>query len=120
MNFLSILLQLQNQLRIYHWQTDSYAAHKALGNAYEDLDESIDSFIEEFMGKYGKLRSDKGFNITLKNIDESDINNVINTAIEFLSKQLPTLLQKDDTNLLNIRDEMLGILQRLKYLLTLK
>jgi len=120
MNFLSILLELQNQLRIYHWQTDSYAAHQAFGNAYEDLNESIDSFIEEFMGKYGKIRSDKGFNISLKNIDESDINNVINTAIEFLSKQLPSVLQEDDTNLLNIRDEMLGTLEKLKYLLTLK
>lgn len=120
MNFLSTLLELQNQLRIYHWQTDSYASHQALGSAYEDLDEKIDSFVEEFMGKYGKIRSDKGFNLTLKNIDENDINNVINTAIEFLSKQLPTLLQEDDTNLLNIRDEMLGILEKLKYLLTLK
>lgn len=120
MDFLSTLLQLQTQLRIYHWQTDSYAAHKALGNAYESLDESIDSFVEEFMGKYGKIRSEKGFNITLKNIDESDINSVINTAIEFLSKQLPSLLQDEDTNLLNIRDEMLGTLEKLKYLLTLK
>lgn len=120
MNFLSTLLELQSQLRIYHWQTESYAAHKALGNAYEDIDKLIDSFVEQFMGKYGKIRSDKSFNITLKNIDESDINTVINTAIEFLSKQLPTLLQEDDTNLLNIRDEILGTLEKLKYLLTLK
>ena len=120
MNFLSILLELQNQLRIYHWQTESFATHKALGDAYENLDEQIDIFVEEFMGKYGKIRSDKGFNITLKNIDESDINSVINTAIEFLDKQLPSLLQPNDTNLLNIRDEMLGVLEKLKYLLTLK
>jgi DNA-binding ferritin-like protein len=120
MNFLSTLLELQSQLRIYHWQTESYAAHKALGNAYENLDELIDTFVEQFMGKYGKIRSDKSFNITLKNIDESDISSVINTAIEFLSKQLPTLLQEDDTNLLNVRDEILGTLEKLKYLLTLK
>jgi DNA-binding ferritin-like protein len=120
MNFLSILLELQNQLRIYHWQTESFATHKALGDAYENLDEHIDTFVEEFMGKYGKIRSDKGFNINLKNIDQSDINNVINTAIEFLSKQLPSILQTDDTNLFNIRDEMLGTLEKLKYLLTLK
>jgi DNA-binding ferritin-like protein len=120
MNFLSTLLELQSQLRIYHWQTESFSAHKALGKSYEELDGLIDSFVEEFMGKYGKIRSDKGFNITLKNIDESDINSVINTAIEFLSKQLPSVLQSDDTNLLNIRDEILGTLEKLKYLLTLK
>jgi len=120
MNFLTILLELQNQLRIYHWQTDSYAAHRALGDAYEDFDEVIDKFIEEFMGKYGKIRSENVITINLKNIDESDVTNVINTAIEFLSKQLPSVLQEDDTNLFNIRDEMLGILEKLKYLLTLK
>jgi hypothetical protein len=28
-------LTLQNQLRIHHWQTPSFAEHKALGKAYE-------------------------------------------------------------------------------------
>ena len=120
MNFLSTLLELQNQLRICHWQTDSFASHKALGNAYEKFDELIDSFVEEFMGKYGKIRGENGFNINLKNIDEVNINTVINTAIEFLSKQLPSVLQEEDTNLFNIRDEMLSTLEKLKYLLTLK
>lgn len=119
MNFVTILLQLQNQLRIYHWQTESYSAHKALGNAYESLDDLIDTFIEEFMGKYGKIRSEKGFEFSLKNIDESDINDAINTAIEFLSKDLQGILKEEDTNLLNVRDEILGELQKLKYLLTL-
>lgn len=119
MNFVSILLQLQNQLRIYHWQTENYAAHKALGNAYETLDDLIDTFIEEFMGKYGKIRSEKGFNIELKNIDESDINDAINIAMSFLSKDLQNILKEEDTNLFNIRDEILGELQKLKYLLTL-
>lgn len=120
MNFISELLQLQNQLRIYHWQTDSFAAHQALGNSYESLNALIDSFIEEFMGKYGKIRSEKDFILTLKNIDENSIIDYVNTAILFLNKDLPSYLREEDTNLLNIRDEMLGVLQKLKYLLTLE
>jgi hypothetical protein len=30
MNVITPLIQFQQQLRIYHWQTDSYAAHKEL------------------------------------------------------------------------------------------
>lgn len=120
MNFLTLLLEFQNQLRIYHWQTDSYAAHQAFGSAYETLNELIDNFVEEFMGKYGKIRSEKNFVLNLKNIDESDVNTNINTVIEFLKQGLPSVLQETDTNLLNIRDEMVGNLEKLKYLLTLK
>lgn len=120
MNFIEVLLQLQNQLRIFHWQTDSYATHKALNKAYDDLNDTIDTFIEEFMGKYGKIRSEKGFNLMLKNIDDVDIIDIINTAILYLTKDITELLKPEDTNLLNVRDEMLGTLQQLKYLLTLK
>ncbi len=40
------LVQFQQQLRVFHWQTESYAQHKALGKAYEALDGLIDSFVE--------------------------------------------------------------------------
>ena len=29
------LITLQNQLRIFHWQTTSFAQHEALGKTYE-------------------------------------------------------------------------------------
>ena len=45
------LLQMQNQLRIFHWQTKSYAVHKALGKAYESLNDLIDTFVETALGR---------------------------------------------------------------------
>ena len=44
----------------------------------------------------------------------------IEEYISFLVTELPKGLKETDTNLLNIRDEMLSELQKLKYLLTLK
>ena len=87
MNFIEVLLQLQNQVRICHWQTDKYSVHKATDKLYNNLDSTIDTFVEQFMGKYGKIRSEKGFSLQLKNIDEIDINNTVNTVIEYLSKE---------------------------------
>ena len=121
MTIISPLIRMQQQLRIFHWQTKSYAQHKAFGKAYEALDDQIDAFVEEFMGKYGRPIARMSFNIELDNYNDTDYLAVINDYIHFLSEELPVNLNLEaDTDLLNIRDDMLGGLNRLKYLLTLK
>lgn len=37
--------------QIMHWQTESYAAHKALGDFYETMPGMLDSLIEAYQGK---------------------------------------------------------------------
>jgi DNA-binding ferritin-like protein len=120
MNFIITLLTLQLQLRIYHWQTENYSQHKAFGKTYENLDSLIDSFMEEFMGKYGKVRSNETINISVKNIDELQPVQFIENIIKFLTSELQSVVKEEDTNLLNIRDSILSELQELKYLLQLK
>jgi hypothetical protein len=112
------LLKIQNQLRIYHWQTTSYAQHKAFGKAYEDLDDLVDSFVEVFTGKYGRSKANIHYTLDLDNLD-SDYISTIDSFIDYLvdiSNHIDSTL---DTDLLNIRDEMLAVLNTLKYLLTL-
>jgi len=111
-------LRIQNQLRIFHWQTTSYAQHKAFGKAYEALDELIDAFVEVFMGKYGRSKASVRYTIELDNLG-GDFTEVIDNYVGYLTG-LTSELDPADTDLLNIRDEMLGELNRLKYLLTLK
>ncbi len=114
------LVQFQQQLRIFHWQTESYARHKALGKTYEALDDLIDSFVETFMGKYGRLKSTEGnYTITLTNLEGNDIVKIIDEFIAYL-ETYETELDEKDTDLFNIRDEMKGESNTLKYLLTLK
>lgn len=50
---LSVVFTVLNQLKIDHWQTKSYAEHKALGIAYEELDELFDKFVELLYGRVG-------------------------------------------------------------------
>jgi hypothetical protein len=38
---------------IMHWQTESYAAHQALGEYYSEIPEAIDAVIEAYQGKTG-------------------------------------------------------------------
>lgn len=115
------LLKLQNQLRILHWQAESYSEHNALGKAYDDLDELIDSVVEVYQGKYGKIKYETPIELNLINRDELSIMDVLE---EFTSYLVGTFAENfdsvNDTDLLNIRDEILAVVNQLKYLLTLK
>ena len=120
MKYIKNLLTILNQLRIYHWQTTSYAQHKALGKAYDELSELVDEFIEVYMGKYGRIEAKSGSTtIDLFNTDQLPVNSFVDNAVEYLiSIEIPN--KEEDTDLVNIRDTMLGELNRLKYLLTLE
>jgi DNA-binding ferritin-like protein len=111
------LLTIVNQLKYYHWQTDSYSKHKALGKAYDTLNGLVDDFVEILLGKYGKELSPISINI--KTESELDYNSAIEEISNYLSYELSNILDEKDTDLLNIRDEMLAIVNKTKYLLTL-
>lgn len=111
------LLGLQNQLRMYHWGTNSYAEHKALGKAYEGLDALIDTFVETWMGVHGK---DIGpVKLDLREYTRGGPEVLLNQAASFLTGELGGAVE-GNTDLSNIRDEMLGLINQTKYLLTLK
>jgi hypothetical protein len=117
MKFTGTLLRIINQLRIYHWLCDTYAQHKAYGEAYDELSDLVDTFLETYMGKYGKASTNITFSIELTS-STANSSEFIDSAISFLTK-INDIASEEDTDLLNIRDEMLGELNKLKYLLTL-
>jgi DNA-binding ferritin-like protein len=118
MNYITNFLTLQNQLRVFHWQTQktpgSFAQHEAFGTAYDELDPLIDDFIEIYQGKKGKLMANGTFNLSLHNLDDSP-EAFIDEFVDYLVNIVPQRLDDADTDLLNIRDEMLAILNQTKY-----
>lgn len=119
MKLISPLLRIHNQLKIFHWQTTSYSQHKAFGKAYDNLGDLIDSFVEIYFGKYGKVKAKLTYSIELDNLEDNYLD-YINNYVEYLLSLNEELDSLKDTDLLNIRDEMVGVLNQLKYLLTLK
>jgi hypothetical protein len=81
--------------------------------------ENTDEFIETYMGKYGRVIAAGTFNITLANYKDADFLVLTNNYIGFLIGLNDMLDKVQDSDLLNIRDEILGSLNQLKYLLTL-
>jgi hypothetical protein len=113
------LIEFQTQVKILHWQTNSYARHKAYDKIYNKLGDLIDDFVEVYQGKYLKLEI-KTSKLEIKNLDVIQLNDYIGEFISVLQNEVPSKLEKNDTDLLNIRDEILGTVHRLKYFCTLK
>ena len=119
MNIISPLIQFQQQLRIFHWQTDSYSQHKAFGKISSSLDDLIDSFVETYMGIFGRNKPTTTFSIILKPLTSDQVvDTVISDFLNYLddmNEEIPK-----ETDLLNIRDSIRGEVNTLKYLLSLK
>jgi len=120
MTIISMFLGIQSQFKVLHWQTQSYAKHQAYGEAYDTFSALTDDFIEIYMGKYGRLAVEKDDQITLLNIGEMDQDEFLDTIVDFLLSLNNQLNPQRDTDLLNLRDELLAAINKLKYLLTLK
>jgi hypothetical protein len=114
--------QMREQIKLYHWQTHSHSRHRATDEVLEKLDANIDQFVEVFMGKYGRPRmTPKTATIRVANLTEVGATKFIKICIQELQGPITKSLDaKRDTDLLNIRDEMVADLNQLLYLFTLK
>jgi hypothetical protein len=115
-----MMMSLYDQVKIYHWQTMEFPRHEAAGKLIESLDDLIDSFVETYMGKYGRPKlTGKTSTIHLRNFQDKQAPALLKEAIDWLSTDLPKKLKPTDTDLLNIRDEIVAVLNRTLYLFTL-
>ena len=117
-------LQMLNTVKLYHWKTHSYAQHKATDELYSELNDNIDSFVETMLGKKGNR-----VNLTkVKCLPLDDYNNLasfeqkVNQYRTFLINMTndANLNITNNSDLLNIRDEILGNINQFAYLLTFK
>ena len=114
-------LHLRDQIKLYHWQTRVYSRHIATDTTLEKLDKSIDVYVEIYIGKYGRPKlSGKNSTITVHNLTEAGAVRLVNSAIRYLQGPLSKTLKPSDTDLMNVRDEMIADLNQLLYLFTLK
>jgi hypothetical protein len=115
-NLASTLLGFVMQIHVYHWLTTSYSTHQTLGGLYDGIHDLTDHFMEVYMGKYGRNIGSNTASII--NFNGENLNETIDGFEAFLVG-LTSQLDATDTDLMNIRDEMLDLVHKSKYLLTL-
>ena len=118
-HIVKVFLEVLNMVKLYHWKTHSFAQHKATDELYERLNEHIDKFVEILLGK-----DESRIKMLEKRIDLIDANNIkdfksrIYEYRTFLIDINMYFDAKRDTDLLNVRDEILGDINQFLYLLT--
>jgi DNA-binding ferritin-like protein len=107
------------QVHIYHWQTKSFSRHKGADELLESLDNFLDRFTEAYMGKYGRPDFAAGTNIPISNMNDAQASAFLDEMIYYFTEVVPKYLGAKDTDLFNIRDEILAGINKVKYLFTL-
>jgi len=119
-DIVNLMMTLRDQIKLYHWQTMNYPRHIATNDLVTKLDANIDSFVEVYIGKYGRPKlSGKNATIHLRNHSDKEATKMIQEAIEWMTHTLTRKLKSTDTDLLNIRDEIIADLNQTLYLFTL-
>lgn len=121
MHVITLLLQLQANIKLYHWMTTSYPRHVASDTLYEELDSHIDNFVEVFIGKYKRPKlSNTDMKIHLTSLDDSSVLNYLENILVFLTKNINKFINDTDVDLLSIRDDIVSSLNKSKYLFSLQ
>lgn len=116
------LLEILNTIKLYHWKTLSYATHIATDDLHKNLSTHIDKYVEVMIGKMNvNIHMSDYSCIKMKNLEN---NNALERFIrDFIIKfeDLHDFLpEKGNTDLMNIRDDIITDLQQFLYLLRLK
>lgn len=124
-------LEMLNTIKIYHWSTLSYPTHKATDELHSKMSELIDSFIEIYIGHTSRgARAGAGSSagVPVFKTGAHSISFCECKSLEMFCKKLDEyilfmegLTERLDgyTDLVNIRDEMVGAVAQALYLLRL-
>lgn len=114
-----IFLGMLNTVKLFHWKTYSYSTHKATDELYAKLNDHIDSFIEVLLGKdESRIKVLSKSQPWLDYKHTKDFKARVYFYREFLINMNDVLDKNRDTDLLNIRDEILGDINQFLYLMT--
>lgn len=117
MNLIAVFTVL-NQLKIDHWQTKSYAEHKALNKAYENLDGLFDKFVEVYYGRTSIPDKTTNYSIKIESYKGDLISSYTALKNEIVT-YLSSICEEFD-DLKNIKDEIEGEFNHLLYRLQQK
>ena len=121
------MLQMLITVKLYHWNTLSFSVHKATDDLYGELNTLIDQFVEKLLGKDDNVNEKKKHEILdtktlqLKTFkDNSGFKKEIDSYKKFMINLGNQFNQRENSDILNVRDEILATLNKMSYLLTLK
>lgn len=94
-----------------HWRTRSYAEHVALGAFYEGVIGLLDTFVEQYQGRYNEL-----LDVPLADNEfEGEIADVLEQQMSWIEDNREKICPREETSLHNVIDEIVGLYQTTLY-----
>lgn len=120
-----MVLQNMIQTKLLHWQCALYGQHKALDGLFGSLVDLGDTLAESIMGKYGKpVLSDEDLTIKLYNFEnpkDGDLSEFMDHLYKCYTEDCRELFDRDaDSEIVNIIDEIIAVVDQTKYLISLR
>ncbi len=105
------LLHSATITHIMHWQTESYAAHVALGEFYSEMPDLVDAVVEAYQGKNNVILAN--FSPSMSNYEEMQPLQYI----EYLSQELTEgrALFREDAEIQNLVDAIADLIDTTIY-----
>lgn len=118
-------LQNSAQIKLFHWQSHFAGQHKYLDKLFNSLLDLTDTLAESIMGKYGRpvlTESQLCLNIVnFKDPKEGDLNHFMKDLYKCYAIDCKALLDENsDSELINIIDEIVALVDQYKHLVSLK
>jgi DNA-binding ferritin-like protein len=116
---IQFFIEMLNSIKLYHWKTMSYSQHKATDELYSKLNENIDKFVEILLGKSQSRISMVENRIRL--YDAPSMQKFKEKMFEYREFLIDLNIYfdyKKHSDLLNVRDEILGNINQFLYLLS--
>jgi hypothetical protein len=107
------LFQSRDTIHIAHLQTVNYAEHKALNKYYDSLLDLTDGLLETYFGTIGKR-----INIKIPASEYVNPQQHLKQLMEYVKKHRG-VFGMENTHIQNIVDEILALIAKTLYLLTL-
>lgn len=112
--FVGMLFNSRTQAHVYHLLTPYYSQHKALQKYYEKIVDLADDYAEAYMGTYGRMKKVSTNSRFLRDPRKA------RAYFMTLLTRIRRLRLPKDTHLRNIQDEIIALIRRTIYMLTLK
>ena len=118
-SIINLLLQFRTDIKMFHWQTNSFAYHKISDELLSSIDDLSDQLVEALSGVLNTRPVMLGHSsIMIRDVNTDLFLNELDRVSDVLRNATSSFLKFSE--IANIRDEILGEIDKSKYLMTFK
>lgn len=113
------LLAMYDTLKLYHWSTTSFARHSATDELVQEVLKTTDRLVEVYLGRYGRPVYPTGLTMRIRQLSDVEAVAQLREYGRWLKTDFLATVKANDTDILNLRDELMSSLHQALYRYTL-